>query len=125
MHMTKFTRLSEVLATGWCQYYEASNIQGMGVVPNSPRAVSWCIGGAAQRLMRDSPSWDPLQFLNHLFKRLNPTRTPGMSVYITLIAYNDAQGRTQAEVVALIKEVEAEIEAIAKANIPSKQEALQ
>lgn len=82
---------SDYLRQGWCQNREAESADGNSVDPQSRYAVKWCIKGA--------------------FRRLGGCERPAMKTIRDVCGenyadYNDAPGRTQAEVVAVAEEVE-------------------
>jgi len=73
------------IEAGWCQYNEAKDENGSPVASFSAEAVSFCILGAAHG------------------EALPPLGLPEW-VRVSLADYNDAKGRTQAEVLSLFDE---------------------
>ena len=96
--MEAYMKVSELLAKGWCQRAWALEKSGGVVSVNSQYAVSFCFVGAAARVFVRYADYD--RFLQVA------SQIAGKSV----VAWQDAQGRTQAEVVALAQRVEAELE---------------
>lgn len=83
----------------WTQSVLAKSKFGNAVTTRSPRAVSWCLLGAHYRVTNGwtaSDAWDILQ------------RAAGVS---SLSFWNDAPGRTHAEVLALLDSCIADLEA--------------
>lgn len=82
----------------WTTGQYARNSEGRHVSPRSPRATCWCAYGAIAKIEgRVAPS----------FERAEPLVAELGSV----IHWNDAPGRTQAEVVAKLREVAAKLDA--------------
>ena len=87
---------SDYLKQGWCRYKAALDAEGTLVPVKHRDAVSWCLLGATMAADLDVDTMGKL--IDSLATR---TGVPSM--------YNDADGRTQAEVVELMMEVEKEI----------------
>jgi len=81
------------IEAGWCQYNEAKDENGSPVASFSAEAVSFCILGAAH-----GEALPPLR--TALRARLGLPEW----VRVSLADYNDAKGRTQAEVLSLFDE---------------------
>lgn len=77
---------------GWCQGRLARNADGKGISPDDPDAVSWCaIGGIeSNHKITEGQAWEA----KRLFRRVVGLTGPGID------KWNDAPGRTQAEVLA-------------------------
>lgn len=84
----------------WTQGYFARDAAGQECVSKDPAAQCWCIVGAMVRLGSDDPRPD-VEFINVLKAHLGPA---GRS----LSMWNDAPGRTHADVLALLDRVIAE-----------------
>lgn len=80
----------------WTQRFEARDHGGLLVATSADGACSWCLDGAIRRVTR-SPLYSSARY-NKAAVALSqacPTRS--------YINWNDAPGRTQAEVVALVR----------------------
>jgi len=98
--MTTATKASEVLAAAanlieppgawtWCTF--ARDAHREPVAPSDQQATCWCAVGAIRRIVPKKGAW--LQAVNYLDK-----------VVGTIVKFNDAPDRTQAEVVAALRE---------------------
>lgn len=81
----------------WGRNNYASDTRGEVVVACSPRAVCWCASGAIVRATGSDDAFNPLAMQARLALRdiLGEGSIP---------AWNDARGRTQAEVVSALRE---------------------
>ena len=77
---------------GWTQSAEARDASGNSVLPDSPLAVCWDVLGALFDAEMPTSSHDAL------FKEL-PGRSRRRDV--SIVSFNDAEGRTKEEVLAL------------------------
>lgn len=89
---------------GWCQKRFARDSNGEGVGAHSPKACSWCTTGAVYVVT--TSTLDVFYALNALTETLNVSgRTlRGMrpdAMYYSLGVWNDKEGRTKEEVLAL------------------------
>lgn len=85
-----------LLARGWCQGTSARNIRGFSVSEQASTAVAWCVAGACYRIC---DNW----MANWIVPAIGAVvRERGFGSFS---AWNDAEGRTQAEVLALLDEV--------------------
>jgi|SRR6185312_3354308 len=89
---------AEVVRKGWTQDTDARDCHGKPVRHDSCAACRWSLYGA---LLRAAPS---TLYAWRVLNKCWPNRSGGA------IAWNDAPGRTQAEVVALLEQVAAELE---------------
>ncbi len=76
-----------VVAKGWCQEQLAKDKDGKVAPVRSDAACQWCLLGALDKSRSDGP--DGWTYLNNV-TGINP------------IKWNDAEGRTQGEVVAAL-----------------------
>lgn len=73
----------------WCQWAAAKNADGARVVPVDPSAVCHCLAGLACLIQ-------PYALSQHVWSAIEAT------LGVDLVTFNDADGRTQAEVVDAI-----------------------
>ena len=94
-------RPSELLAQpgAWTQGWPARKANGRLCMARNPEAVQWCIVGALRKT-------NSAQFILGAFWSMPPTLRTALHArgYHSLSRYNDAPGRTQDEVVALLIE---------------------
>lgn len=83
----------ELIERGWCQYWDALNADGMAVYPNSDSAVAWCMGGACQRVGLHEGVFE-----SFLIRAVGSS--PSWTNEWPYLDFNDAPGRTKAEVLA-------------------------
>jgi hypothetical protein len=108
-------RLAELFAdpSHWTQgyYYRAAN--GEPVAGYDPRCVCWCLAGGIRtvtaQICHAQPDMTPLRYRaleDMLFERfadlIGACTVPGYSRVSFVISWNDGDGRTHAEVLALI-----------------------
>lgn len=98
-------RARELVERGWCQGAYARGAEGQVVDKYGPAARSFCVLGAVDRASeryhyeaRDVA----LRVLGTVMKELTGARTPGY--------YNDAYGRTQEDIVTLLKKAEERVD---------------
>ena len=92
---------SDYLKKGWCQGRAAQDDEGRFVLSGSPSAACWCLLGACSAAYHSGGTGiDPVSFAIK-------ARHLGIP---SLVLWNDAPGRTQAEVVALMEKLEQEAE---------------
>ena len=90
-----------LLARGWCQGLLARLADGAACGVLDPDAASWCLLGALNRVTRSDASgmlvyaWLRRALIEEQPDCGSPTR-------LELTLWNDAPGRTQAEVLALV-----------------------
>lgn len=97
--------MRDKLEQGWCQKFSAVNEEGRPTGSCSPYARCWCISGAL-RIVEDElwPARGPviLQAIQILREEAEAAGFQNLSVLVgnitNVIQYNDAPGRTQAEV---------------------------
>ena len=89
---------SEYVARGWCQGADAKDKDGWLAPPRDPLAVKWCAVGGILASSEMPPTNLPYNMIKLCHKL-----TGGRS----LTAWNDWPGRTQAEVVELLRKAEA------------------
>lgn len=89
----------------WTQILSARRADGDYAWPRAPEAVRWCLVGAAQR-MSTTYLGSVISLLARVLasdERDVPTHLEMLrDPYATVAAWNDADGRTHAEVLALI-----------------------
>lgn len=83
-----------LVATGWTQGASALTVNGTETSPRASNAVCWCSVGAIFGGMQHASPDDEAQRFHLAKKALLPGGDP-------LSQWNDAPGRTQAEVIAL------------------------
>lgn len=89
------TKARGKLERGWNRFTAAKDENGRGVPADSPRACSFCLYGAVWSVVKVCP-----ESIEVLLRRARNTLSPE-DQNETLYAFNDADGRTQGEVVAL------------------------
>ena len=100
MTTTKRKLPSDYLVQGWCQWVLSKDSQGQEVSVDSPSAVQWCVMGAVLAAFPDE------------FEKQHPNvghLVAYLSTKGTCVDWNNAPGRTQAEVVAVMLEAEAAV----------------
>jgi hypothetical protein len=95
--------VAAVLAQGWTQGALARDAVGQEVEPDSPDAVCWCLIGAMQR--GAGPTYPNYAALRDTLRQDLGIRREfeALGEEVTLTRWNDTPGRTQAEVVALVR----------------------
>lgn len=93
-------KMLSLIEQGWCQAAPAEDADGRLVFASSPRAVRWCLAGAARVAAQDDHRIAML-LLKAIWAALPPTKRP--KLYQDIARWNDARDRTQAEVVEAIK----------------------
>ncbi len=86
---------SDIVASGWCQGTMAEDSQGIKVGILSPNACKWCAAGA---ITVSIPVQMQLESLEDEVLRLTG--------YSWIDEWNDAPGRSQSEVVAVLRKAE-------------------
>lgn len=94
---------------GWTRHTVARTANGCGTYAASPAAVAWCASGACHSLEEGRGMTAPEQWA---------IRELGVTIDgVALAAYNDADGRTQGDVVDLYRRTLARLEAAEEAAI--------
>ena len=93
--LTKLRAARALIERGWTQEYFAKDKDGLWILPNSTDAVCWCITGAFLAADYDAELW------NHAAEIAGAK---------SLSDWNDAPGRTQADVLAIFDKLIAEEE---------------
>lgn len=89
-----------LVAAGWCQGHYAIDSSGLECDSRSPRAVRFCLDGAAQCVTRLGPtSWPLYGEVGRALRDTLWAKQPEWSGYVT---WNDAPERTKGEVLALV-----------------------
>ena len=85
----------------WCQKNVAVDARGVGVSVNSPDVVRWCLDGALLRCYgwNYHPEYTPACYLA-VYRQVVD------ALHCVVSAWNDAPGRTYAEVVGLLKRLD-------------------
>ncbi len=92
----------QLIEKGWTQGASARDSYGIGVYSGDPDAICWCAIGALAAVYGDSQDE-----YDQAFRRVVGVLTDRLGcVYPVIMQWNDAPGRTQAEVVALLKEAD-------------------
>jgi hypothetical protein len=95
-----------LLTQGWCQETFARDAQGHVVDRFSSAAIAWCLQGACQRgayevtNMRTPQEVGPFLRLEHMIEALLHHQ-----LLVPIARWNDAEGRTQTEVLAVIADL--------------------
>lgn len=91
------------IASGWCQRYWAVDRNGLACSANDADATAWCLSGAFHaglilpfQPLSDSPTWW------EAIDRITATIREEVGADIGMIAYNDAPGRTQEDILRLL-----------------------
>ena len=100
-------RAAEIVKQGWCQNSFARDKDGNVSDIMSPDATCFCAAGAISKSREESQ----LSTDDALTARLEVMYTFSDVVGDTIVHYNDAPGRTQAEVVEALFKTAAKIEA--------------
>lgn len=116
------TLAAQYVAAGWCQFSAARDPRGMPVRDStSPEACAWCIGGALERaryVVRSAlplsadrvETWRVFESVEaHLAKRAGWAGGGPATNETYLGIWNDRPGRTQADVVDLLRSLREEI----------------
>ena len=106
-------RMKELINRGWCQGANALNDKNRDTIPISPRAVKWCMLGAAARASYDiaggyGPKEDRIMtaFLNAVLVDMADWSLPVKADNgAGAVDFNDAPGRTKEEVLAFIDNI--------------------
>lgn len=95
-----------IVASSWCQGSNALTAAGLPVSPMSPYACSWCLRGAAIRVMQPTQRALSTDF-HHVNTPINKAmaRTFGFENVGRMVQWNDTQGRTQEDVLAYIDDL--------------------
>lgn len=101
-------RAKEYVSRGWCQHSPACDNVGFAVVPHDVKAVSWCVTGAVERAIFDvhgearppEGGWGVGGHRYRIARKIKPVIAALMQTDDEP-GWNNAPGRTQAEVVAL------------------------
>lgn len=104
MNMPEVLRkIRALIAQGWCQGDAAQDVHGHALVVGSPHATAWCLVGAVNRITLNNSYKSPWNVYT-LFKNALPDKDKifGCTGLTSLIAWNDAPHRTQADVLALL-----------------------
>ena len=83
----------QLVKKGWCQGYYACTKDGVMCEYNDPRAVKWCIMGALDKVYPSSSG----EAVHKIEKALGGKSLP---------LWNDAKGRTQAQVVHVLRRLD-------------------
>ena len=86
----------------WCQKTFAVDAHGVSIHCDNPRAVAWCLDGALLRCYLDARASDRAAYR----QVANAIRAGGPGTLGGVSAWNDAPGRTYAEVYALLKRLD-------------------
>lgn len=89
-------KAAELVERGWCQGTGAKNGAGREVSTTGRAAVCWCAEGALGRAAHGCEDHDFYAAKNALLRALP-------SLVLSIPEWNDAPGRTQAEVVAALR----------------------
>lgn len=92
------TEARKLLEKGWTKNAYARNANGVSVEEDNPNACSFCVRGALNRAYASLET-------HLLVGRVVKARTGGLWLHL----WNDAPGRTQGEVLAMIDEVLKEV----------------
>ena len=92
---------SELLRRGWCQGAFAMNAANQPTTWSNPKAVAWCFEGALLAATGATEITPLLTRASAIARRLGG--------FGAMVVWNDAPERTQAEVVALMEQVEKEL----------------
>ncbi len=91
----------------WTQRFSARDVKGSPAGPTSPEAVCWCAYGALMKVSIDLRVNDVCAAQSACHRALSLFPRPGVPVsYATFSSvpeFNDARGRTQAEVLQLLR----------------------
>lgn len=104
---------SDYLKQGWCQNDSAQDANGNTTRYFYPEAARWCSTGALCRTHYDysvnhnNDMGRFLQWRRRLDEAIQEELKLDVECISGLIAWNDADGRTQAEVIALFERAEA------------------
>lgn len=100
--MPNQTKPSEYIRRGWCQRAAAVNVKGAEVPVYHPEARAWCLWGALCLVAcREDHTLDGGQYDRLVFRVCAELR-PYTDAF-DLVCWNNANTRTQAEVVALLE----------------------
>ncbi len=86
----KETRVYRMIETGWCQGDDAQDRFGKRVIANEKKACTFCISSAVW--VADTPMSSDIKLMNVL-----PNKFQG-----DMVDWNDARGRTQQQVLAML-----------------------
>ena len=96
------------IARGWCQNAEAMRAGGVGVPATDPRACAWCLTGAVRSSVYEPGgpdlSLEAYELAIRVRRLLVDVLAPQIWDVPTFVLqdWNDEDGRTQADVLALI-----------------------
>jgi len=91
-----------IAEVGWCQGFDAKDAQGHLVWALDPEAVCFCVFGAVERAFSGQPIESRYMIDDEIDDELG---------YMTMGKWNDVEGRTRDEVVAMFERVIAKLEA--------------
>jgi hypothetical protein len=94
-------RAAALLQQGWCQGAMARNAQNLMAQYSSPHATSWCLSGSMLRAEYELG----LSMTEDLPAMLRSKLPPTDGSVWPIVYYNDADERTQEEVVAMMQSV--------------------
>lgn len=92
----------------WTQHDFASTLDGLSIRVTSPLAVCWCIEGAVGAELGPVPSQDDVRAMEgrhglHVAALVALTETLGLrDSGLTLAGWNDAPGRTHADILGVL-----------------------
>ncbi len=93
-------RAAELVELGWCRGHVAENAAGLSVRACDPCAVKWCAAGA----LDCAAGLDTAAMVEAWRLVTNAVHRREGHKSLDLVTWNDAPGRTQAEVAALLRE---------------------
>ena len=94
-----------IVGGGWCRNTWAKDAEGCEISATHASAAAWCGAGAVNRAMHDlgynkrADAHDIERGVTDAVKRAEPTYFTGCGA--TLVGYNDAAGRSEAQMVHL------------------------
>jgi hypothetical protein len=98
----------ELLKKGWCQNVSALTGDGVVVAVDDPGACRFCATGALDHFWRGSTA---SLFAGHQAAIRHLNKVVQERGFGSIISYNDSNGRTQAQMIAIFDEAIAEAEA--------------
>lgn len=94
-------RVEQLLIQGWTQWSSARALDHCPVSSDSTEAVCWCITGALNKVSNDIESYSDIIETAGLLLRTIRLQAPGIRA---IAEWNDAHDRTQAQVIALVRQ---------------------
>ena len=91
---TILVRAAEIVEKGWCQGATARDAKGVSVATDDPRATRWCLIGAIAKAEYELKGW---------VKVGGHTACEQACGGSGLTSFNDAPGRTAAQVAAALR----------------------